>query len=672
MEILRTPERNHVSKSKIPSPILTSTSPKFFKQRDDDVSDKLSNHITLSYKEKITELNNLQQELYDKKLGFDLLKDELFEEAQKLNFLKLQFDKLQTEKLMKNRRYRNQFIEYTNYSQEQDNKLKVLREGFEINKEQMRIENDSKVNKIMKEYSLKIATLNENQMFSMKKSRENLLDEVEKVNNEIKLLNYDEQFEEAYNAYEVVKRSEWLEEYHASWKSALEETENLNGEKSKLLKRLSLLKKAHKAMKEQTKSLENRLSTLQHESNKIESTISQIRYSIQEKESLIEEFSGVKPQLLQEITNWKKRTLLLDEEFKREESLRRINHNKIQELRGNIRVYCRLRPYIKDEAATSNSDGYIFIKPFDANAGQQRIIVNDLKQLHAFTFDKIFGMQDDNYEVFDDIKNLVQSSLDGYNVCIFTYGQTGSGKTYTMLNEKDGIIMQTIEYIVHFAGNLHKLGWEYELEVEFIEIYNETIRDLLNPEAKHQHVIRHDDKKGTTEVTNTHKITIKLTHNEDDEIAKSAQIRQLIRNGNNTRNTKSTHMNNASSRSHSVFMMKITGHNRITQEHSTGRLNLVDLAGSERLQQQEQITSQETLKETTSINKSLTCLADVIHSMKHRQPYIPFRNSKLTYLLKNSLINKSKTLMYVNISPNINSIRETINSLRLARKVNTG
>jgi len=273
---------------------------------------------------------------------------------------------------------------------------------------------------------------------------------------------------------------------------------------------------------------------------------------------------------------------------------------------------------------------------------------------------------------FEEISQLVQSALDGYNTCIFAYGQTGSGKTFTMegpgfesedmpiVDEaKRGMIPRAVEQIFVSSQALKEKGWEYEMEVMFLEIYNEQLRDLLatkrSDDTKYE--IKHDNK-GNTTVTNM--TTVKVRN--------PSQVYGLLTRASNHRSVAATKMNEHSSRSHSVFQLKISGINALTGETCNGILNLIDLAGSERLEKSGAIGTQKT--ETISINKSLSSLGDVIASLANKEQHIPYRNSKLTYLLQNSLGGNSKTLMFVNISPRATDLNESMSSLRFAAKVN--
>ena len=373
------------------------------------------------------------------------------------------------------------------------------------------------------------------------------------------------------------------------------------------------------------------------------------------------------------------------DELQKKETTRRVLHNELQDLRGNIRVFCRIKPetnpqFILKEINTLDPDESIneeTLSKFD-RAQLQIEMPNDLlekqnasprkQQLNntVFEFDKIFNDKSTNEEVFDEVSQLVQSSLDGYKVCIFAYGQTGSGKTYTMLNPVNGIIPSTLRHIYTWVDELKSLGWEYKMKIQFVEIYNDTINDLLafknnssitkRSASKKRIDIRHVN--GNTTLTNVEQIDITNINNVEDILLKAKKYRA----------THATKENENSSRSHSVFTIFLEGFNKLTKEHSNGVLNLIDLAGSERLSKSQ--AAGDRLKETQHINKSLSCLGDVIHSLSHSQKptHIPFRNSKLTYMLQNYLTGEGKTLMFVNVSRK--SYFETLNSLRFSTKVN--
>ncbi|PWW77493.1 kinesin-domain-containing protein [Tuber magnatum] len=323
-------------------------------------------------------------------------------------------------------------------------------------------------------------------------------------------------------------------------------------------------------------------------------------------------------------------TRVAQEKLRAEETLRRKLHNQVQELKGNIRVFCRVRPTLPFESET----------PADIR----------------------FPNAAHNPDVFEEISQLVQSALDGYNVCIFCYGQTGSGKTYTMSSE-DGMIPRAVHQIYATAKGLEEKGWIYKMEGSFVEVYNENINDLLGQADdfdKKKHEIRHDPRELKTTITDINTVTLD----------NPAKVESILRRASQTRSVAATKANERSSRSHSVFILKLIGLNSVTGERSEGTLNLVDLAGSERLSHSQ--STGERLKETQNINRSLSCLGDVIAALGNgkENSHIPYRNSKLTYLLQYSLGGNSKCLMFVMVSPMQAHLNETLTSLKFATKVN--
>ncbi|XP_077987454.1 carboxy-terminal kinesin 2-like [Glandiceps talaboti] len=363
-----------------------------------------------------------------------------------------------------------------------------------------------------------------------------------------------------------------------------------------------------------------------------------------------------------------------NEKLREQETIRRTLHNTIQELKGNIRVFCRVRPLVTEELENgvrpvSMNYPDIDSKMIELEKPAEESSVGGAKkraQTYEFNFDKVFNPESCQQEVFEEISQLVQSALDGYNVCIFAYGQTGSGKTYTMegpqqpSDESRGMIPRAAEQIFDFALSLEEKGWKYDMNASFLEIYNETIRDLLGPSnSKEKHEIKLTGSKGTeVEVTNITVTTVKSEQQIHDLLCKAATNRAVA----------ATNCNERSSRSHSVFILKLHGKNGKTGEECEGVLNLVDLAGSERLDKSD--SKGDRLKETKNINKSLSQLSNVIMAIANNEPHIPYRNSKLTHLLTNSLGGNSKTLMFVNVSPREENLSETLTSLRFATKVN--
>ncbi|KAM0327690.1 hypothetical protein ACHAQA_005985 [Verticillium albo-atrum] len=350
----------------------------------------------------------------------------------------------------------------------------------------------------------------------------------------------------------------------------------------------------------------------------------------------------------------------------KEETERRILFNKYQELKGNIRVMCRVRPVL----GQGEGEGAKITFPDEKTSAE--IALQGAEETTAmgkvsrknfnFEFDRVFAPAAMNQDVFDEISQLVQSALDGYNVCIFCYGQTGSGKTHTMSSE-DGMIPRATHMIYDTITKLKEKSWTYTMEGSFIEVYNEELNDLLTPNSRESDgrgkrlEIRHDEARKQTTVANCKTV----------ELDSPDKVESMLQEAQSNRSVAATKSNERSSRSHSVFILKLVGHNAATGERCEGTLNLVDLAGSERLKQSG--AEGERMKETQSINKSLSCLGDVIEALGRGSGHVPYRNSKLTHLLQYSLGGNSKTLMFVMVSPLETHLKETLTSLRFATKV---
>ncbi|KAL2476219.1 Kinesin-1 [Abeliophyllum distichum] len=353
------------------------------------------------------------------------------------------------------------------------------------------------------------------------------------------------------------------------------------------------------------------------------------------------------------------------------EKVRKKLHNTILELKGNIRVFCRVRPLLSDDGV--GTDAKVISFPTAMEALDRGIDLLQNGQKHSFTFDKVFTPDASQGDVFVEISQLVQSALDGYKVCIFAYGQTGSGKTFTMMGkpgipDQKGLIPRSLEQVFETRQTLQSQGWKYEMQVSMLEIYNETIRDLLAtnrsgfdaPRAENmgkQYAIKHD-ANGNTHVSD---LTVV-------DVRSSKEVSYLLERAAHSRSVGKTQMNEQSSRSHFVFTLRILGVNEGTDQQVQGVLNLIDLAGSERLSKSG--STGDRLKETQAINKSLSSLSDVIFALAKKEEHVPFRNSKLTYLLQPCLGGDSKTLMFVNVSPDPSSVGESLCSLRFAARVN--
>ncbi|TKW37123.1 hypothetical protein SEVIR_1G028800v4 [Setaria viridis] len=334
--------------------------------------------------------------------------------------------------------------------------------------------------------------------------------------------------------------------------------------------------------------------------------------------------------------------------------------NEIQELKGNIRVYCRIRPFRPWEDEKSTSVEYI-------GENGELVLSNPTKKGKEggknFTFNKVFGPTTTQDMVFKDIQPLIRSVLDGYNVCIFAYGQTGSGKTYTMMGpenatEKEwGVNYRALNDLFNISHDRQDTI-KYELGVQMVEIYNEQIRDLLGSGGSQK-------KLGIQNTTQPNGLAVPDATM--CPVNSTSHVIELMQTGHNNRSMSATALNERSSRSHSVVTIHVQGQDLKTGNTLRGALHLVDLAGSERVDRS--AVTGDRLKEAQHINKSLAALGDVIFSLSQKNAHVPYRNSKLTQVLQTSLGGHAKTLMFVQVNPDVLSYTETLSTLKFAERV---
>uniref|UniRef100_K3X8R3 Kinesin-like protein n=1 Tax=Globisporangium ultimum (strain ATCC 200006 / CBS 805.95 / DAOM BR144) TaxID=431595 RepID=K3X8R3_GLOUD len=424
-------------------------------------------------------------------------------------------------------------------------------------------------------------------------------------------------------------------------------------------------------------SVESELAESNRELVRRASQISNLEYDLEEKERELQDAEA----------NFREKTVFMETRLFQAEIVRRRLHNKVMELKGNIRVFCRVRPVLRREMSSAGSEEIFSFPDYNGERRQIELTAStkshisygqnggrDAVKKYNFDFDLVFNSSCSQEEVFLEVSALVQSALDGYNVCIFAYGQTGSGKTYTMQGREDsagfatmepsshmGIVGRAITHIFATVADLRSSGWEFTVSLEMIEIYNETLRDLLAPVGSAEKVDLRLDAEGKPAIANS---CIHTVINDLDAW-------QLLQKAMSKRSTKATNMNDRSSRSHCVITFRMNGVNSLTGDCRLGVVHLVDLAGSERLKSSGSGNDRELLKEAQAINKSLSSLGNVICALAKKSAHVPFRDSKLTHFLSPSLGGDSKTLMICNLSPLQQHRDETLNSLRFAKTVNS-
>jgi hypothetical protein len=342
-------------------------------------------------------------------------------------------------------------------------------------------------------------------------------------------------------------------------------------------------------------------------------------------------------------------------ELREAESRRRKLHNIIEEFKGQIRVFCRIRPLTQKEIQQGDSE---VLQHSDG-------LSLEVPEAGSFSYDGVFlpGTQE---EVFEDCRDLVQSAVDGHNVTIFAYGQTGAGKTYTMYGtpEQEGIAPRAIMELFEIIDSIHT---RYSVTVtgSMVELYNNQLVDLLRP------VPRRGSYPGTTSpklsLRQDRAGSVQVQDMREQEVKDAAQLKALLDRGIAQRTVAANTMNIESSRSHLIFIIRVTCVSHDTQETLKGKILLCDLGGSERLKKTEATGDQK--KEAIEINKSLTALGDVIEAVAKKQKQVPYRNHKLTQIMQDSLGGSAKTLMFVNCSPSQSSLDETMMSLKYAARV---
>lgn len=350
------------------------------------------------------------------------------------------------------------------------------------------------------------------------------------------------------------------------------------------------------------------------------------------------------------------------------------SHNKYDKEKGvNVQVLVRCRPMNEDEMRLHTP------VVISCNEGRREVaavqsIAN--KQIdRTFVFDKVFGPNSQQKELYDQaVSPIVYEVLEGYNCTIFAYGQTGTGKTYTMeggaikkngeFPTDAGVIPRAVKQIFDI---LEAQSAEYSMKVTFLELYNEEITDLLAPEETTKFV---DEKsKKPIALMEDGKGGVLVRGLEEEIVCTANEIYKILEKGSAKRRTAETLLNKQSSRSHSIF--SITIHiKECTPEGEEmikcGKLNLVDLAGSENISRSG--AREGRAREAGEINKSLLTLGRTINALVEHSGHVPYRDSKLTRLLRDSLGGKTKTCIIATVSPSIHCLEETLSTLDYAHR----
>uniref|UniRef100_A0A183SJ23 Kinesin-like protein n=1 Tax=Schistocephalus solidus TaxID=70667 RepID=A0A183SJ23_SCHSO len=318
--------------------------------------------------------------------------------------------------------------------------------------------------------------------------------------------------------------------------------------------------------------------------------------------------------------------------YRQEVEQRRQLYNTLIELRGNIRVFCRVRPSFEPGAS------FDMFEALDENSLAAKLPNSTQRN---YQFDRVFQPSARQEEIFGELRDIITSVADGYNVCIMAYGQTGSGKTFTM------------------QGPSNNPG----VNIRMVEIYNETIVDLISP-------------SNGCEVLDLRNlgVTVTVVGATWEPVETEEQIQQVLARGEKNRHVASTKINSTSSRSHLVVSVNVVGRDSVSGTVNRGSLLLCDLAGSERAEV-DSMKNTERFAETTHINMSLSALGQVFAALRNNQLHVPYRNSKLTQILQPCLGGDSKACLIVNVSSEPKSLHETLSTLLFganARQITLG
>eukprot|EP00931_Biecheleriopsis_adriatica_P080223 TRINITY_DN5357_c0_g1_i1.p1 TRINITY_DN5357_c0_g1~~TRINITY_DN5357_c0_g1_i1.p1 ORF type:complete len:1397 (+),score=386.71 TRINITY_DN5357_c0_g1_i1:437-4192(+) len=460
-------------------------------------------------------------------------------------------------------------------------------------------------------------------------------------------------------AVEVSKREAELTGLKAEAQRLSGEVTRQAKEKEETWKCLTDLRAQHKELREQQSSqiqqfgaaqakfqekeveLEGKLKEEELNKQKLESEVADLSAQVAALDGAMERAQQAEKLL----EPWKKRTDELHEAFQKEQSMRKRYHNQMQDMKGAIRVYARIRPMVAresdQEVAVWRRDAFSLELQDKHRKGEKK----------DYNFDAVFDERNSQEDVFADCRGLIGSAVDGYNVTVFAYGQTGAGKTHTMYGSESmpGLVPRAANELFEVLGRYNH-ECESRVLCSMFELYLDDLIDLLVTKTKGKTPPALDIKKDS-------RGTVKVENSVEIQVQSPDELQRTITTGMDRRHVAATKMNADSSRSHLIFIVTIECTNRKTKQITTGKLTICDLAGSERLKKSEVTGEQK--KEAASINKSLTALGDVIEALTKQAKHVPYRNHRLTHLLSDSLGGNAKTLMFVNCSPASGNLDET-------------
>jgi len=412
--------------------------------------------------------------------------------------------------------------------------------------------------------------------------------------------------------------------------------------------RIKILKDQSQMLNIQLDESEQGIKERDKEIKRLQAIIDEMGEKVGNAENLFAEHKEVKKELKEILGEFG----IMEVKYKEEVKKRKKLHNQIEDMKGKIRVFARVRPMSKTEVS-KKCDSSVSIPD------EMSISVQTRNGPKKYNFDNCFGPESTQEEVFEESCALIQSAIDGFNVCIFAYGQTGSGKTFTIQGDMQnpGLTPRIFEELFTILDTMD--NFEISLSCYMVELYLENLKDLLMPKKSDGNSLEiKKNAHGMVIVEGAHEVPIESVD----------QANKIFEYGLDNRKTASTNMNATSSRSHLVFSIVINARNKQTGQKTVGKLSMVDLAGSERVSKTG--ATKDRLKEALSINKSLSALGNVISALGDgKKKHIPYRDNKLTMLMEDSLGGNAKTLMFVNVSPADYNSDETNTSLGYAKRV---
>ena len=641
----------------------------------------------------------LEEENNELKNNQNFLKNENKEIKQKFNYdydLQNKFNEikiLNNDLLLKIEKLESKIIKYKNninILQSQINNLNEKNEKDNINYMNKLKDMKTELKNQLNEKMNFIKEINELKLSLNKKNKENQKLK-EELNTSEKMK---EKFEHLFNEYRIInKENEELNAELNERNNKKEIMENINDKYEKeefdlksqinLWKNNFLLITKYKLYNYDVKNIKNIEKLLNIEQKYIINAPSEFS-KISEKilnysKSLIEEVNyntiNLK-EMKEELTKEQEINNKLNENLEKEKILRRKIHNRYMYLRGNMRIMCRLRPFLINEIKNKKSN----METISIN--NDTILIQELnKTPKMFEYDYVFDEQSTQEDIYEEVSLLIQSMIHGNNICIMSYGQTCTGKTYTIQgnNNNKGIASRAVKEIFEIIDNLIKKnnlqknrnnfenGYspsqvrntsyfiKAKINMTIIEIYNEQIFNLLEESTPKLNIF--EDAQGNLIIPDLSPINI----SNYDEANKLFILSEKFRH------TSSTEFNERSSRSHCIFTFNI----KLTNNDNNiirSTLHVIDLAGSERITKA-QSNNEKIKKEALSINLSLHSLSNVLFAIANKSGHIPYRDSKLTHFLKDSLNDNYNIMLLLHISPNIKDLSETISTLQFGERI---